>query len=349
MREGGFDVVIGNPPYFELAKLRNQYSIINLITTDCGNIYAPVIEVSQRLNRSGRMGFIVPLSIICTDRTRSLQNLIKGNCSSWYASYDTIPGRLFGKEVEQRLTIMLNKLDGLGRVFTTTYLRFTPAQRDFIFDTCSFFDVTSRWNVGLIPRTNYAQIIDNINLLGTKQLGFYHSNNNKHKIYVHRIVGYFTKAFDFIPHFSNERDGVKKSEDYKEFNFNQAFAPAILAILNSNIFYWWWHSHSDGFHCGYRDVLAFPLDFSLLKKSDVEYLTELSIQLMTDLTKNSEIKIRVFKATGRAELQEFSVAKSKAIIDKIDLSLGSALGFSKETIDYLINYDIKFRGAGTEE
>ena len=64
---------------------------------------------------------------------------------------------------------------------------------------------------------------------------------------------------------------------------------------------------------------------------------------------NSEIKIRVFKATGRAELQEFSVAKSKAIIDKIDLSLGSALGFSKETIDYLINYDIKFRGAGTEE
>ncbi|MCL4470951.1 MAG: SAM-dependent methyltransferase [Gammaproteobacteria bacterium] len=55
MREGGFDVVIGNPPYVEYSKVRSTYSIHRFHTEDSGNLYAFTIERSGILvDRDGR-------------------------------------------------------------------------------------------------------------------------------------------------------------------------------------------------------------------------------------------------------------------------------------------------------
>ena len=44
-------------------------------------------------------------------------------------------------------------------------------------------------------------------------------------VYVHRIAHYYIKCFDFVPYFANERDGVKKSEDYKPYRTLSALLP----------------------------------------------------------------------------------------------------------------------------
>ncbi len=64
MREGGFDVVIGNPPYVEYSKVRSTYSIHGYNTEDSGNLYAFTIERSGVLvDQDGNVGFEVdPLS-----------------------------------------------------------------------------------------------------------------------------------------------------------------------------------------------------------------------------------------------------------------------------------------------
>lgn len=193
-----------------------------------------------------------------------------------------------------------------------------------------------------IPRISLPDEVGIIQKLGTKRLVSFKTPKS-FPIYVHRIIGYYTKAFNFIPHFRNERDGIKKSEDYKEFSFEQPYYKAALAMLNTGLFYWYWHSHSDGFHCGYRDVWMLPIDFVIMQKAVLEKLNQLSDNLMGDLKTHSEIKIRVFKATGRAELQEFDVARSKSIIDEIDRVLAQHYGFSEEELDFIINYDIKYR------
>ncbi|MDD3899136.1 MAG: hypothetical protein PHE82_09350, partial [Syntrophomonadaceae bacterium] len=36
---GGFDVIIGNPPYVEYSKIKKQYSIIDYLTEECGNLH----------------------------------------------------------------------------------------------------------------------------------------------------------------------------------------------------------------------------------------------------------------------------------------------------------------------
>jgi methylase of polypeptide subunit release factors len=63
MAEGGFDMVIGNPPYVEFRELGPAYLIRGYTTVNCGNLYAVASERALNLARAftGRFGFIIPL------------------------------------------------------------------------------------------------------------------------------------------------------------------------------------------------------------------------------------------------------------------------------------------------
>ena len=49
MNKGGFDVIIGNPPYVEYSKVKTDYTIKGFATEDCGNLYAFVVERNKGL------------------------------------------------------------------------------------------------------------------------------------------------------------------------------------------------------------------------------------------------------------------------------------------------------------
>ena len=49
------------------------------------------------------------------------------------------------------------------------------------------------------------------------------------------------------------------------------------------------------------------------------------------------------KQTGKTETQSFKIQKSKPIIDEIDHVLAKHYGFTNEELDFIINYDIKYR------
>ena len=49
MHRGGFDVIIGNPPYVEYSKVREEYRVQDLATMRCGNLYALCTERSLDL------------------------------------------------------------------------------------------------------------------------------------------------------------------------------------------------------------------------------------------------------------------------------------------------------------
>ena len=46
---------------------------------------------------------------------------------------------------------------------------------------------------------------------------------------------------------------------------------------------------------------------------------------------------------GKAEVDQYTVYPSKPIIDKIDRVLAEHYGFTEEELDFIINYDIKYR------
>ena len=53
--------------------------------------------------------------------------------------------------------------------------------------------------------------------------------------------------------------------------------------------------------------------------------------------------VRNQKQTGLTEIQSFKIQKSKSIIDEIDRVLAQHYGFTEEELDFIINYDIKYR------
>jgi len=59
---------------------------------------------------------------------------------------------------------------------------------------------------------------------------------------------------------------------------------------------------------------------------------------MQDYKDNSWIRKR-----AECEYQEFRPSQSKTMIDKIDRFLAEHYGFTTEELDFIINYDIKYR------
>ena len=52
---------------------------------------------------------------------------------------------------------------------------------------------------------------------------------------------------------------------------------------------------------------------------------------------------RIQKKTGETQTQSFRIKLSKPIIDEIDELLAKHYGFTEEELDFIINYDIKYR------
>ena len=64
---------------------------------------------------------------------------------------------------------------------------------------------------------------------------------------------------------------------------------------------------------------------------------------MQDLKRHAQRKETNYKTTGRVVYDEFFPRHSKSIIDKIDRLLAKHYGFTDEELDFIINYDIKYR------
>ena len=169
---------------------------------------------------------------------------------------------------------------------------------------------------------------------------FFRSYSNS-VMYVHRIINNFIKAIDFEPYFKKSDGTITHSDDFKTFFCEKEDREILVDVLNSNTFYWYWRSHGDGFHCGYRDIYNYHCTIDDIKERC--QLLNISKRLISDFKLNSEIRIRRQKSTGDIYLQTFFITKSKPIIDEIDKELAQHYGFTDEELDFIINYDIKYR------
>lgn len=64
---------------------------------------------------------------------------------------------------------------------------------------------------------------------------------------------------------------------------------------------------------------------------------------MADLNAKAVVKTINTKDGDRIAYAEFYAAHSKPIIDEIDRTLATHYGFTDDELDFIINYDIKYR------
>jgi hypothetical protein len=87
----------------------------------------------------------------------------------------------------------------------------------------------------------------------------------------------------------------------------------------------------------------FPAGLESMNGDVKAKLQELASVLMSDLQGKKNRKTCQYSKTGRVIYDEFFPRLSKSIIDEIDTVLAQHYGFTPEELDFIINYDIKYR------
>ena len=353
MSRGGFDVVIGNPPYVEYSRAKSEYAVTGYKTEPCGNLYAFVVERNNGLcSRDGRTSMIVPHSAICIDRMSELQAILFDDSMTWVSSYDIRPSKLF-EGVDQRLCIYVTRRGNSGQsLFSSRYHRWHEDNRPMLLQHLEYVDSTSFDFTNSVPKME--------SLLGTRvlarlkrlaPLGVSLSGRHGHTLYYHNAPRYWVRAMDFAPYFWNERDGEQTSTQVKALRLATVDeAATVVAALNSSLFYWWFLLLSDCRHLNLREIDSFPLGLERMGKSTKQRLAQLTDELMESFKRHSQQKETRYQATGKVVYDEFDQKPSKPIVDKIDRALAEHYGFTEEELDFIINYDIKYRmGRDTSE
>lgn len=346
MSKGGFDVVLGNPPYVEYSKVRSLYTVRRYQTEASGNLFAMCGERSFALAPHGRSGLVLPVSAVCTERTESFQNVLVRREAVWVSSYDVFPARLF-EGAAQRLAIVIainqRSVEG-SQVLATAYKRWFAAERPNLMSGLAYMDISANATPTWMPRVDTKFAVSILSKLKGRHLEFFVRKTGASPIYVHRIVNNFVKAVEFAPQFKREGEPATVSPDFKRLYVEHKYQKAIVAILNSNLFYWYWRCHGDGFHCGFKEIGRFPTPLGDVGDASLVRLAALAEEMTESLRSNSAIKIRNQKKTGRIELQTFSFPPCKPSSDLIDWEIGpDQYQLTDEEIDYVVNYDIKYR------
>jgi hypothetical protein len=94
---GGFDVIIGNPPYVEFPSKDVKYSLDSLLSGYCGNLYGCCIERGFSIGKvNGKFSFIIPVAITCSKRMEPVIKIMRANSETlWFSNFDDRPGKLF--------------------------------------------------------------------------------------------------------------------------------------------------------------------------------------------------------------------------------------------------------------
>lgn len=354
MGRGGFDTVIGNPPYVEYERVIPYYTVDGYATLETGNLYALTMERSTHLLApGGRFGMVVPASATCTDGYRALQRQLLAQQELHIASFSDQRGRLFDIP-HPRLCIICYEKSALGetrpcQVFTTPYLKLERTQGTRLFEHLHYTEVTHLTRPGVIPRYGSPLELTIAAKLSHQAhcLGHYQHQAGQHAIYFTRKLSWFVQITPFIPLILDEQGQTRAPSELKTLRFTSPIhAQIAFAALNSNLFYWLIITCSDCRNLNSREVLGMPLDLASIAPHLQQELCQLSSGLSKDLQANSEMKDMVFQNKGRLTIQCMYPARSKHLIDEIDRVLARHYGLSDEELDFLLYYDAKYRLAG---
>jgi len=357
MKRGGFDVIIGNPPYVEYSKVKQQYSVRNYQTESCGNLYAFVVErVIRLLQAGGQVGVIIPVASICTDGYLPLQQLLYKLGNLAISSFNDRPGRLFDGLEHIRLSIILfQKTDAETHpIYTTKYNKWQTVERPNLFQKLVYEDITGSFREGAFVKlgsTLEISILRKVVLQG-KVLAFYSKKAGAEHIYYTRKLSGFVQILDFVP-VIYDGGGKREPSELKQIAFESSqFRDIFLALLNSNLFYWLLTIYSDCRNLNKREVYAVPFGVEQATLETGRQLSDLSHKLMRDFRYHAKLLEMSYEGLGKMTIQCIYPKLSKPIIDEIDRALARHYGFTDEELDFIINYDIKYRmgqAGGDEE
>ena len=343
MTAGGFNVIIGNPPYISAAKVRKTYTFRNYETLKCSDIYANVQErCVQLLMERGRCGMIVPLSLSFSGDFQSLRTLLfRSYTSNWFSSFGRIPAALFSAEVRVRNTIHLGVKGPHSAThshFTSVLHRWFESYRPCLLAVLSYAGFEPSAFKGLIPKINNQRLSNAMTALASKTRHRIEDclSPTKTKFPIHfKKTAYNWLNFCVTLPPCYDADGNRVSHTkFGEVWLPDAISRSIVsAFLNGKIMYAFWCMVGDDFDVTRWMFAEFPFDMAFLSEQQKKALCELNAKLDACMKTNTSFKLNAGKRVGN-----YNLARCRSITDASDRIFADALGLTEAWEDIELMY-----------
>ncbi|MDD4150148.1 MAG: SAM-dependent methyltransferase [Bacteroidales bacterium] len=326
---GGFDCIIGNPPYVQTNDVK--YIIISEEIKH-SNLFASIqIRCATISNGFSFCGLIVPMSISSIRDYSLLRKLLMKNYGSLYITNHAIRPMSLFEGISQRVSIVLSfhKGKSSSSIFTTKYLR--TKNINILFQNIKYSIVTPDSNRdSLIPKLYNIEGVDVWKKVNSQNKAYAQLlSSGEESVYIKDYgESYWIFPFKFSPY-------LTPLKSFKEFKINKKGINSFFCFYNSTTHYFFYSAISDCWHFGNWHLKEFPIS--------LEY--ELQLVELSKLLENSYKTNRITRYDKRANgnIYEYKVSKSKPIIDQIDTLIAQHYGFTESELDFIINYDIKYR------
>lgn len=330
MRNGGFDVIIGNPPYIAMSKIRKEYTLRDFKTIKCSDVYALVQErCVQLLAYHGQCGMIVPLSLSFSGDFQSIRDMLYVEYDlNWFSSFARIPAALFSAEVRVRNVIHIGRRQPslAKRCYTTILHRWFEEYRPNLIPMIAYTSFDAKCFNGLVTKVNTQRLTDAFQAFlrrTPKRINDYCVDNSNQYLLNYKKTAYnwlnFCKSLP--PCF--DKNGI--SIDHTEFGkivLVKKYGNIIYCFLNGKISFAYWLMVGDDFHVTRWNFASLPFDVSMLTPQQIEAINAMSKELDRAIKENVSYKQNAGKRVGN-----YNLARCRHVTDCTDHIFAKAFGF----------------------
>jgi hypothetical protein len=348
MRNGGFDVIIGNPPYVVYSENQSPYKLrsSSFRTFSSKNLYSFVFERTLHLIRSSSpVGLIVQLSAVSSEKLSLLQNLLSERGKLISVTFPRRPQSIF-EGVEMPVVILISTTVNSPQYCTTNVNRFYSEEREDLIFRFQLISHDQRLHGHRIGKLGNLKEISILNKLYRHKQSIDSLTNELGEgvLFYQEACRYWVKAADQLPFFMRNGELIAPPHGriVKFTTKNEASFAACL--LNSSLFYWYYSCFSDCEHLNDSLLRKFPISTAMLEFD----WRSLSKSLNTELSNCATRKVIRTKQGHTIEYDEMNASSCKSLIDEIDRVLASYYKFNENELDHLMNYDLKYRSGESD-
>jgi hypothetical protein len=340
--DGGFDVIIGNPPYVNASKVRSRYSIKDYQTESCPDVYAWSLErASDLLKPGGRAGMIVPLSLSFSgDLAPCRELLFRRYGENWFSSFARIPAALFSFDVRIRNTIHIgHKTSEAAARHTTRLHRWFESERPHLFESLQYAPFTpGRWQ-NRIPKFsahNLALAFENaLAQTGSTLATSLSSTSTRYALHFKKTAyNWLNFCRALPPCYDGDGASVPHTKFGSVYFEDEANRDLAFLLLNGKLAFAFWCVVGDDFDVTRWMFEDFPINLRSLAGRAPARLFGLAGELEELMSRNLSFKLNAGRRVGN-----YNLAKCRDVTDKSDGIFAELLGFQNAWPDVELMYE----------
>ena len=342
-----FDIMIGNPPYgakysddHKKYFLEHYETAQTIKNTQKGALdtFALFIEKGHQLCKTiGYLHYIVPISITSSDSMTGVHNLLEKSCSLIkVSSFAVRPQPVFENSVVNTSILFFQKDEKQNEQILSTkmYRKSKNFDLKYLFKHLRFIDVKDVKLVGRYPKISLKMEKRILKKILSQPLKIKDIVKDEGSPIYYRTSG--GRYFKVITNYST---GSTKE---KSICFDSKISDFVGATLSSSLFFWFYQVLSNNLDMKLYEIFSFGIPKLNAVNSVIRKVKKIYKDYLQDIERNVIIR-QTERYANIDEFKEYTIGKSKHLIDKIDDMICPLYGLTQKEIDFIKNYEIKYR------